>query len=205
MLIDIVYTSYQAKVGWGMRESIQTFYCHYFLSEEPPFSMRLIFILTNHLVCNILCFMKTEKRVKAKTLVELGEQTIDLDKIKKLREGFESILNEKGKEQGGLMFGTKMIYFSDTLEIPREASEAVKIKVFVFRQKSQYPLKKEMIMDIGMCSEEGDRVRLVIQPNGDVGWGYLERSMWSDQKRGMPSVRDIGLHLEVLELLQDSE
>ena len=155
--------------------------------------------------------MQAERRGKPTSLSGLAEAIPTREELRELREGVEDLLHKRGQIRDpiggvtgkitGVVLGTTQVEFSTDIEI-----EDKSIPVFVFRRKTKHPERVSLLVDIGMFSGSGERVRLALAPEGSAHWVYLNRSIIGQGFKGeAPTRNDIALHRQVLEILKNSQ
>ncbi len=153
--------------------------------------------------------MLVERPHKPSSLKDLSETAPTTEEVRSLRTAFERLLQEKGRvvkvDEGFLADivlapwgGNRLISYSTEVQI-----EGKGIDVYVFRRKNRNSSEEPLIVDIGMMTERGERVRLDFEPDDRVCWNYLDRSVLGQGFAGeSPTKRDLELHKEVLELIR---
>lgn len=152
--------------------------------------------------------MIAESRKKPQNLEELAELQPSVKDVTEVRNGFEKVLQERGHMARyvpgilgdiglALYGGNRALGFSFQIDI-----EGGEIPVFVFRRKSRHPERENLLIDIGMRTSDGERIRLMINPDNRADWVYLDRSMIGRGFRvSSPTANDLKLYKEVLRKL----
>jgi len=155
--------------------------------------------------------MQTERVTKPTSLKDLAELQTIPEEIAELRQGYEALLQERGKIRrlapgvlGDIVVGAlgernRILRYSAIIEV-----EEGKIPVRVFRDNSCRPEAETLIVDVGMRTNNGERVRLALLPDRKVEWIYPKRSLVGlGFPKESPTKNDLKLHSQVLEALRE--